>query len=98
MLSSADKSLGCSVQFDTQTLPYLNVWKNTAAREDGNVVGLEPATGFPNPRSIEEEQGRVVQLAAGESKAFQLRFVPLATSQDVAQAKARIDAIAGRAK
>lgn len=98
MLSSADHSFGCSVQFDTKTLPFLNVWKNTGAREDGNVVGLEPATGFPNPRSVEEEQGRVVPLAGGESRSFHLRLVPLTHSQDVSQAKARIDAIANRSQ
>lgn len=93
MLSTADQSLGCSVQFDTRTLPILNVWKNTTAREDGNVVGLEPATGFPNTRSIEEEQGRVVHLEGGESRSFRLNLVPLLNTNDVAQSKARIDAI-----
>lgn len=93
MLSTADGSFGFAVQFDTRTLPYLNLWKNTVAVEDGYVVGLEPATGFPNPRSVEEKQGRVVVLQGGESKSFRLKLQPLATANDVTQSKSRIAAL-----
>ncbi len=74
LLHNASGSKGVALGFDTQTLPYLNLWKNTAAEEDGYVTGLEPATGFPNPRSFEESQGRVVALTPAESRVFRWRL------------------------
>ncbi|MEQ1829595.1 MAG: aldose 1-epimerase family protein [Pirellula sp.] len=93
MLASPDGSRGFSVHFDTRTLPFLNVWKNTVAVEDGYVVGLEPATGYPNPRSVEEQGGRVISLHGGESKSLRLRLQPLASPNEVTQAKSRIDSL-----
>jgi len=93
MIASSDGSFGFSVHFDTRTLPYLNLWKNTVAVEDGYVVGLEPATGFPNPRSVEEKGGRVIELQGGESKSFRLKLQPLATSNEVTQARNRIQTL-----
>jgi len=91
MLASSDRTFGFSVQFDTRTLPFLSLWKNTAAVEDGYVVGLEPATGFPNVRSVEECNGRVVVLQGGESKSFRTKLLPLQTANDVTQSIGRID-------
>jgi hypothetical protein len=79
-----------AVHFDTRTLPYLNLWKNTAAMEDGYVVGLEPATNFPNPRSFEEKQKRIVSLAGGESRVFRLKLQPMVNAHDVHQSIDRI--------
>jgi hypothetical protein len=90
MLRTPDASLGLSVHFDTSTLPSLSVWKNTASVGDGYVLGLEPATGFPNTRSVEESQGRVVSLQGGEAKTFRLKLQPLRTGEEVAQATSRI--------
>jgi hypothetical protein len=53
---------GASLRFSLRELPYFTLWKNTAAKEDGYVVGLEPATNFPNNRSAERKAGRVVVL------------------------------------
>jgi Domain of unknown function (DUF4432) len=74
LLHNAARSRGVGLDFDTRTLPFLNLWKNTAAEQDGYVTGLEPATGFPNPRSFEEELGRVVGLLGGESRSFHWRL------------------------
>ena len=93
MLASADGAFGFAVHFDTRTLPCMSLWKNTAAVEDGYVVGLEPATGFPNPRSFEERNGRVVSLQGGESKTFRLRLQPLTTSNAVTQSRSRIETL-----
>jgi galactose mutarotase-like enzyme len=62
------------VSYQSSTLPYFTQWKNTASHSAGYVTGLEPATGFPNPRSFEEQQGRLMQLQPGQSKEFQLRL------------------------
>ena len=83
MLRSADAECGLAVQFDTQTLPRFIVWKNTAAETDGYVTGLEPATNFPNARSFEASQGRVVELGPGESVVFRVSLIPLLDAEAV---------------
>jgi Domain of unknown function (DUF4432) len=93
MLESADGTCGFAVHFDTRTLPFLNIWKNTMAVEDGYVVGIEPATGYPNPRSTEEKGGRVVALQAGESITFRLKLQPLASAKEVAHSRHRIQSL-----
>ncbi len=72
LLASRNGDRGVAVHYRPESLPYFTLWKNTVANSDGYVTGLEPGTGFPNPRSFEEEKGRVVKLAAGESREFLL--------------------------
>ncbi len=83
VLCDADSSLAFVVRFDTTTLPWFILWKNTQAVEDGYVTGLEPGSSFPNPRGTERKGGRVVTLPPGESIRFRLRF-------EVATEKARV--------
>lgn len=66
LLSNKLADLGFSVEFSTGQLPCFSQWKNTQAFPDGYCTGLEPATGFPNFKSYERQQGRVKSLAAGE--------------------------------
>jgi hypothetical protein len=91
LLTNSDNSLGYSIHYDTRTLPAIIFWKNTAAVEDGYVLGIEPATGFPNSRSFEEHQGRVVRLQGGESRVFRMKLEPHLDRTAVRQATARID-------
>jgi hypothetical protein len=72
VLAEPERQLAASVRYDAATLPCFTFWKNTAAQQDGYVVGLEPGTNFPNPRSVEAEAGRVVWLEGGESFQTQL--------------------------
>lgn len=74
VLCDADSERAFSVRFDTSTLPWFILWKNTQATQDGYVTGLEPGSSFPNSRSVERKAGRVISLAAGESVTFRLRF------------------------
>jgi len=74
MLRTAGGDMAVSVHFRTDRLPCLTLWKNTAAEADGYVVGLEPATNFPNHRSYERSQGRVVRLDPGDSYETHLRI------------------------
>ncbi len=74
LLKNAHATRGVSMRFNNKQLPCYTVWKNTTALSDGYVTGLEPGTNFPNPRSFEGEQGRVVQLGPGEKVAFDLRL------------------------
>ena len=74
VLCDADSERAFSVRFDTSTLPWFILWKNTQATQDGYVTGLEPGSSFPNSRGVERKAGRVISLAAGESVTFRLRF------------------------
>jgi Domain of unknown function (DUF4432) len=91
VLHNANRSQGIALRFDTRTLPYLNLWKNTVAVEDGYVTGLEPATGFPNPRSFEEKQGRVVELAGGASRTFAWQLEALESSQAIVESLREVE-------
>ncbi len=95
LLASADAARGFAVHFQADTLPYFSQWKQTAAEADGYVTGLEPATGFPNPRSFEESQGRTVELAAGASRAFQLRLEGISAPRRVSELQSELAALRG---
>ncbi|MSU76711.1 MAG: DUF4432 family protein [Gemmataceae bacterium] len=64
MLYNHSSDRGIVLRFNRQELPCFTVWKNTGAVEDGFVTGIEPATNFPNFKSFERQQGRVVTLPA----------------------------------
>ncbi len=74
LLTSPDEQRGFAVHYKADTLPFFTQWKNTVGSQDGYVTGLEPGTGFPNPRSFEEEHGRVVTLDSGSIRDFNLRL------------------------
>ncbi len=72
LLKNAAGTRGVTVHANTKQLPCFTLWKNTGAATDGYVTGLEPGTNFPNPRTYEGRQGRVVRLAPGGSAVFQV--------------------------
>ena len=74
VLRNAAGNLATSVRWNLSELPYLTIWKNTAAREDGYVTGLEPATGFPFNRKVERKFGRVPKLDPGQTRTFTLDY------------------------
>ncbi|PQO35686.1 DUF4432 domain-containing protein [Blastopirellula marina] len=82
LLKSASGEQGVSVHFNVKQLPYFIIWKNTAAEADGYVTGLEPSTNFPNPRSFEEKNDRVLRIAPGATYEIDLglQFHPDAAS------------------
>jgi len=65
LLKNAHSSAGVSLIYDAKKLPCFSQWKNTTAVVDGYVTGIEPGTNFPNPRTYEGEQGRVLKLTGG---------------------------------
>lgn len=83
MLRGADGGSGLGVRIDTRSLPHFILWKNTAAESDGYVIGLEPATNFPNSRSREAQRGRVVMLGGGETVQFRVGLEPLVNGDQV---------------
>ncbi len=74
VLENARGNRAASMQWSTKQLPYLTVWKNTAAVEDGYVTGIEPATGYPYNRKVERAAGRVPKLEPGKTRRFTLDF------------------------
>lgn len=72
VLQNAAGDRGASICWPIDQLPYLTVWKNTAATADGYVTGIEPATGYPFNRSVERKAGRVPKLAPGQTRRFTL--------------------------
>ena len=74
LLVNKDADRATSVRWNVNELPYLTIWKNTAAEEEGYVTGIEPATGFPFNRLVERKYGRVPKLSAGETRSFTLNF------------------------
>ncbi len=95
MLRSADGESGLGVTYNTNGLPRFVVWKNTAAESDGYVTGIEPATNFPNTRSYEADQGRLVELESGQTASFRVTLEPLVDAEMVTAMSAKIDQLRG---
>jgi hypothetical protein len=95
LLKSPHGERGVSLEFKLPQLPRFTLWKCTQAVKDGYVTGLEPGTNFPNPRSYEKEQGRVVTLAAGQRRTFEIGLELHAGAESVASCEAAIHRIQG---
>jgi len=91
LLKNAHATRGVMLRFNNEQLPCFSVWKNTTATEDGYVTGLEPGTNFPNPRSFEEEKGRVVTLDGKASATFALGIDYLPNESAVSKAEQSVD-------
>jgi hypothetical protein len=84
-----------SLRFNRQSMPCFTLWRNTAAERDGYVMGLEPATNFPNPHTFERDQGRVVLLKPGATWQGRVKVTWHTDSQSIAQEEAAVRSIQG---
>lgn len=91
--SKGDK--GAAIEFDIQQLPLLTMWKNTDTLKQGYVTGIEPGTNYAYPVTIEKEQGRVKQLAPGQSTEFTLTYSLLKDANAVQNVEQRVKKIQG---
>jgi galactose mutarotase-like enzyme len=98
LLKNAHGTQGVSLRYNKAQLPYFTLWKNTPMAADGYVTGLEPATNFPNPRSFEKEEGRVVTLKPGASVHFEVALDVHGNAQEVSDAEQAIAKIQGATK
>lgn len=98
LLKNAHATHGVSLRYSTRQLPCFTLWKNTQMPADGYVTGLEPGTNFPNPRSFEGEQGRVVKLAPGETAKFEVQLDVHADAGSLAAAEEQIAELDASAK
>ncbi|MBN2021581.1 MAG: aldose 1-epimerase family protein [Pirellulales bacterium] len=90
VLHNAAASQGAAVRFNVHELPCFTQWKNPLAVADGYVTGLEPATNFPNTKSFEKSQGRVVSLEPGQLRSFGMELAALGDADAVAAACAEV--------
>jgi galactose mutarotase-like enzyme len=72
LLKNRAGTAGSSLRYRLDELPCFTLWKNTAAREDGYVTGIEPGTNYPNHKRFEREAGRVITLGPKETRTFTL--------------------------
>lgn len=93
MLSNASRDRAVSMGFAVAELPYVTLWKNLTALEEGYVTGLEPGTGFPYTRRLEREAGRVPKLKPGQTRRFAIDFGVHTTTAAVAAVEEQIKRI-----
>ncbi|MFM8893158.1 MAG: DUF4432 family protein, partial [Planctomycetia bacterium] len=93
MLVAPEGRHAACLSWKADTLPCFTLWKNQGGLADGYVTGLEPATNYPNPRSFEEAQKRVVPLAPNASVRFDLAIEHVSGTA-VEAARSRIAAVA----
>lgn len=81
LLVAPDGARAARLSWRAAELPCLTLWKNQGGLADGYVTGIEPGTNYPNPRSFEEQQGRVVTLAPHANISFDLALEVLSSDQ-----------------
>ena len=72
--------------------------KNTVAKTDGYVTGLEPGTSFPHNRKWERAKGRVSKLDPDQSRSFSITFGIQTTKTEVDKVAKEIDALRANRK
>jgi len=98
MLVGKEENRAVGMTFSVKKLPYFTLWKNTAAVEDGYVTGLEPGTGFPNPKRFERERKRVVRLKPGEKYRAEIELSMHLGRDEVQENKMEIEKIRRKAE
>lgn len=93
LVSGLNDDAAVSLRFNKRTLPCLTVWRNTLAEADGYVLGIEPGTNYPNPRTFEKQHGRVVTLKPGEKWLGAVTATWHTSGQTIADEEAAIRAI-----
>lgn len=95
MLTNADDTVAAVIRFNVGQLPCFTQWKHTAAHSEGYVTGLEPATDYPNSKTFERANGRVLKLAPGAELAVDLQVEVLDSPEAVAACKREVATIQG---
>lgn len=95
LLHNQPADQGVSLTYHKSVLPCLSIWKCTQSIEEGYVTGIEPGTNFPNFKSFEREQGRVLRLAGGDSYRCGLSIDAHLTASSVTDVARRIQRLQG---
>ncbi|MEG3223822.1 aldose 1-epimerase family protein [Vibrio gigantis] len=76
-------NLGVSMQYNTNQLPVLTIWKNTDTLQQGYVTGIEPGTSYAYNTKYQRPLGLVPTINSGESKNFDITYTVLSSSKEV---------------
>jgi hypothetical protein len=95
MLRNKAGDMGVSYTYSLNQLPFLTLWKNLVALEDGYVTGIEPGTAYPNNRNIERKNGHYPPLGPGQSRQFKIQLEVGIGADRVSQMEQDIQAIQG---
>ncbi|MEM2843767.1 MAG: aldose 1-epimerase family protein, partial [Candidatus Bathyarchaeia archaeon] len=95
MLTDKEEAKAVSISFSINELPCFTLWKNTNSLEEGYVVGLEPGTSYPNHKSFERAQNRVIKLNPKEKRKFELNISVHLGKDEVEKLKEEINKIRG---
>ena len=96
VLCDAEKSKAVAIRFDVANLPWLTLWKNTQAVEDGYCTGIEPGSSFPNLKTFEREHGRVISLGSQQSVTFDFAVSVAIDGDDVAAYVGEVESLQQR--
>ena len=69
----AAAGLTLNVDFETSTLPYLQMWRNI--ERPAYIIGIEPVSHDWTSRAELSERGALIPLEPGQSREYGLRFV-----------------------
>ena len=97
LLMNAGGDFGVSLQFSVAELPCFTMWKNTQADQDGYVVGLEPATNFPNLKTFERDRGRVITLQPRQKYRTSLTLTAYDSAEEINRVSMHIANLQGDA-
>jgi len=98
LLKNAHGTEGVSLDFNKKQIPWFTQWKNTTSIADGYVTGIEPGTNFPNPRTYEGEQGRVIKLGSQSSHTFDVSLNWHQSEAEVKKSEKAISRLQGKTK
>lgn len=93
LLRNAHGEKGISLSFNKKQLPCFTLWKNTQAEADGYVTGLEPGTNYPNLKTFERTQKRVIVFPPGGKYEVRMDIAIHSTANDVLAVEKQIAAI-----
>lgn len=95
LLRNRKGDAGIALRFSTAQLPGFTLWKNQGGLKEGYVTGLEPGSGYPNPKPYEAARKRVRSLAPGETATAEIVLEVATSAAAVSALEAEIKAITG---
>ncbi len=75
------QGLGLYIKFNIEMLPWMLQWKMPGINH--YVTGMEPCTATGHTRPAEREAGRVISLAPGQQRTYDLEFGVLSNQQEI---------------
>jgi hypothetical protein len=93
MLRNRSGNKAVVLRFARSELPAFTLWKNTGGLRSGYVVGLEPATNYPNPRPFEQARQRVIVLPPDGTYDIETILEVLDTAEAVSTVEAEVQAL-----